>query len=111
MTNQGEFSVLPISQDNPDIDILTLIEEEGASFFLKYINSIEKGTERDKFYYKSYIINSFFENLPTYSEVIWKQFVKELLINKEAVNLICHLHSLIQKKKFIVNLIKYYKQT
>lgn len=109
MTNQGEFSVLPISQDNPDIDILTLIEEEGASFFLKYIDSIEKGTERDKFYYKSYIINSFFENLPTYSEVIWKQFVNELLTNKEAINLICHLHSLIQKKKFIVNLIKYYK--
>ena len=36
MNDDGDFIVLPISRSNPDIDIISHLEEEGTKFLLKY---------------------------------------------------------------------------
>ncbi len=83
MTDDGDFIVLPISRSNPDIDIITYLEEEGVNFLLRYIDDIESGSERDKFYYKSYVYNTLFEDLlQSSSQTAWRKYSDFLKDNK-----------------------------
>ena len=100
MVEDEDFKVLALSLDNPDIEIIGQIEKEGISFLIQYIGLIEEGTKRDKFYYKSYVYNALFEDLPIESNLIWKQLANCLKSNKEGIELINHLHSLSSKKTF-----------
>lgn len=110
MADDEDFKVLPISLNNPDIEMIGHIEKEGISFLIQYIRLIEEGTKRDKFYYKSYVYNALFEDLPIESNLIWKQLANSLKTNKEGIELINHIHSLSSKKRFIEKIIQHYDE-
>ena len=111
MNDDGDFIVLPISRSNPDIDIISHLEEEGIKFLLKYIDDIESGTERDKYYYKSYIYNMLFEDLPqSSSQNTWQAYSEFLKDNKNGIRFIDYIEDDDMKKRFIENLIEYYQE-
>tara|TARA_B110000858_G_scaffold197337_1_gene258652 strand:- start:1274 stop:3445 length:2172 start_codon:yes stop_codon:yes gene_type:complete len=110
MTDDGEFIVLPISRSNPDIDIISRLEEEGIEFLLRYHADIENGTTRDKYYYKSYIYNTLFEDLAQSSQIAWRKYTEFLKGNKSGIRFIHYIDSDNTKKRFIENLIEYYRE-
>ena len=111
MTDDQDFLVLPISRSNPDIDIISQLEQHGIEFLLRYIDDIEKGSERDKYYYKSYIYNMLFEDFSqSSSQIVWKKYVEYLKDNKKGIRLIDYIDSDKTKKQFLQYLIQYYQE-
>jgi len=111
MTDDRDFIVLPISHNNPDIDMICHLENEGINFLLRYVEDIERGTERDKYYYKSYVYNALFEELTqSTTPIVWREYADFLKENKVGIRLIDYIDSDDTKKRFIENLIEYYQE-
>ena len=72
---------------------------------------ISKAEQRDKYYYKSYIYNMLFEDLPqSSSQNTWQAYSEFLKDNKNGIRFIDYIEDDDMKKRFIENLIEYYQE-
>lgn len=102
-----KFIILPISEDNPDIDFLELIENNGITCFMSFCENIEKGTKEDKRYFKNYLNNYLFGGL-NFTQNVWLEFIKCLSLNKKAILLIEHVEGKSNKKTMVKMIIEMY---
>lgn len=103
-----QFAILPISEDNPDIDFLQLIENDGIKCFVTLCEKIEEGTEEDKRFFKTYLNNYLFMSL-NFTQNVWLELMKCLSLNKKTIDLINHIESKNNKKTFVKMIIDMYQ--
>ena len=98
------FEILPLSNDNPDTEIISLIEERGIELFTFYFDSIKEGNENDLFYYGYYLQWMFFDAGK------WNGLILSLYENKKYIDFIDFLESDSLKKEFVTRIVKLYKR-
>ena len=109
MYSDNCFTILPLSQENPDIEIIKFLDKEGISFFITHQDTISLGTERDKYYFNNYFYSYMFEEITKTLKETWKEFVEILYENKDILKLINHFNCETVKKKCIHIIIDYYE--
>lgn len=98
------FEILPLSNDNPDSDIISLIEDKGIELFTFYFDSIKEGNENDLYYYSYYLQWMFFDAGK------WNDLILSLYGNKNYIGFIDFLESDSLKKEFVNRIVKLYKR-
>lgn len=100
-----KFDILPLSNDNPDSVIISLIEERGIQVFTNYYDIIqEKGNENDNFYYSYYL------QWVLFNSGKWKELVSSLYENKKYIGLIDFIENDSLKREFVKRIVKLYKR-
>ena len=107
----GHFSVLPFSEENPDVEIIHFLKDQGMNFFTTYIDALTNGTEKDKYYYKQYA-KYYLSSDMIYPELItMDDYLNALEDNKDILCLIDFLDNENDKLRCIKYILKGYKET
>lgn len=102
-----QFTILPISENNPDIDFLKLIEKEGIICFVTLSEKIEEGTKEDKRLFKNYLNNYLFGGL-NFTQNVWLEFMKCLSLSEKTIQLINYIESESNKETAVKMIIEMY---
>lgn len=110
----AKFDVLPITFDMADVDMITILQEEGIEFFSRYLIPISELMETtpielhesnlDIKYFRSYLDIYYFEDVCIDTNQRWVEFAKAVSKSSDILNLIKIMK---RKALFIDNIIPY----
>ena len=102
-----QFEVLPISEDNADIDFLNLIERDGLTCFITLSEKIKDGTEEDKRFFKNYLNNYLFGGV-NFTQNVWLELINSISTNKKTLELIEYIELNSNKRVFTSIIVRMY---